>query len=29
MKYLYLFLSVAFNIASYLLYKSIADNSMV
>jgi len=25
MKYLYLFLSVAFNIASYLLYKSIAD----
>ena len=25
MKYAYLFLSVAFNVASYLLYKSIAD----
>jgi len=25
MKYLYLFLSVAFNIGSYLLYKSIAN----
>jgi len=25
MKYLYLFLSVAFNVVSYLLYKSIAD----
>ena len=25
MKYLYLFLSIAFNVASYLLYKSIAN----
>ena len=25
MKYVYLFLSVAFNVASYLLYKSISD----
>ncbi len=25
MRYLYLFLSIAFNVASYLLYKSIAN----